>query len=90
MVLHRSAAGSFTLLWRIKALVGACTIVSLCTSSAVAHDWYTNLVDPVTGYSCCGAKTVVRCHDKMSDSGRTAIWSFSWTANGDMSTRRRF
>ena len=56
MVLHRSAAGSFTLLWRIKALAGACIIVSLCTSSAVAHDWYTNLVDPVTGYSCCGGQ----------------------------------
>ena len=56
MVLHRSAAGSSTLLWRIKALVGACIIVGLCTSSAAAHDWYTNLVDPVTGYSCCGGQ----------------------------------
>jgi len=36
------------------------------------------------------AKTVGRCHEKMSDSGRTAIWSFSWTAHGDMSTRGRF
>jgi hypothetical protein len=56
MVLHRSAAGSFTPLWRTKALVGACISVSLCTSSAVAHDWYTGLVDPITGNSCCGGQ----------------------------------
>ena len=54
MVLHRSAAGSLTQLWRTNAQVGVCIAVSLWTSSAVAHDWYTNLVDPVTGYSCCG------------------------------------
>ena len=55
MARHRSAAGSFTLLWRTKALVGAC-IVSLCTSSAAAHDWYSDLVDPVTGSPCCGGQ----------------------------------
>ena len=55
MVPLRSAAGSFTLVWRAKVLAGAC-IISLCTSSAFAHDWYTGLVDPVTGSSCCGGQ----------------------------------
>jgi hypothetical protein len=55
MVPLRSAAGSITLVWRAKVLAGAC-IISLCTSSAFAHDWYTGLVDPVTGSSCCGGQ----------------------------------
>jgi hypothetical protein len=36
-----------------KALVVA-DVVMVCISPAYAHDWYTGLVDPVTGYSCCG------------------------------------
>ena len=55
MVLHRSGCRIIRLGPAAKALVGAC-IVSLCTSSAFAHDWYTGLVDPGTGYSCCGGQ----------------------------------
>ena len=51
----RSVVGSFTLVWRYKALLSA-AIVSLCALPALAHDWYTGLVDPVTGYSCCGGQ----------------------------------
>ena len=51
MVGHRSVAeSSFSLVWRFKALLSA-VIASLCASPVLARDWYTGLVDPVTGYS---------------------------------------
>jgi hypothetical protein len=56
MVGRRSVAGSFSLVWQFKAPLSA-VFVSLCASPALlAHDWYTGLVDPVTGYSCCGGQ----------------------------------
>jgi hypothetical protein len=55
MVFHRSGCWVVRAGTAAKALVGAC-VVCLCTSPAFAHDWYTGLVDPVTGYSCCGGQ----------------------------------
>ena len=56
MVGRRSVAGSFSLVWQFKAPLSA-VFVSLCASPALlAHDWYTGLVDPVTGYSCGGGQ----------------------------------
>jgi hypothetical protein len=42
MVLHRSGSRTIRPGAAAKALVGAC-ILSLCTSSALAHDWYTGV-----------------------------------------------
>ena len=55
MVDRRSVAGSFSPVWRFKPLLSA-VIVSFCASPVLAHDWYTGLVDPVTGYSRCGGQ----------------------------------
>jgi len=49
-------------------------LIVLCTSSARAHDWYTGLVDPVTGYSCCGGYD---CHPVARENIRVS-------RNGDM------
>jgi hypothetical protein len=73
VVLYRSGSRIVRLRAAAKLLVGAC-IVSLCTSSALAHDWYTGLVDPVTGSSCCGGQD---CHPVPRENIRFA-------ANGDM------
>src|SRR5258708_18915133 len=68
MVLHRSGSRTIRPGAAAKALVGAC-IVSLCTSSALAHDWYTGLIDPVTGSSCCGGQD---CHPVPRENIRVA------------------
>ena len=58
-----------------KALIVAVSV--LYTSSALAHDWYTGLVDPVTGYSCCGGqdRRPVPSRDiRLSRNGDLELW----------------
>jgi hypothetical protein len=89
MALHRSGSRIVYPGAAAKALVGAC-IVSLCTSSALAHDWYTDLVDPVTGSSCCGGHDchpVPREHIRFAENGDMELF---WMAGGDTSIRGRF
>jgi hypothetical protein len=59
-----------------KALIAA-ALSMLCTSAASAHDWYTGLVDPVTGYSCCGGqdcRPVPSTDIRLSRNGDLELW----------------
>src|SRR6266481_2974617 len=59
-----------------KALISVAVSV-LCTSAANAHDWYTGLVDPVTGYSCCGGqdcRPVPSTDIRLSRNGDLELW----------------
>jgi hypothetical protein len=55
--------------WTLIALASGCFLFSGFHSRVNAHDWFTNLHDPITGHHCCGGRDCAEVPPELIESG---------------------